>query len=104
MKKTLLTIGRAFEEGRQPSSDLEYVEVYYEFDPNRWVLCDNAGVVCSALSAEQIEWPEPEYAQTLIDRVREAVLRDDGEPVDPDSVPESVQDEMTALMKTWQGT
>lgn len=47
MKKALIPVDEAYKRGMRPSFDVQYMEVYY-LSPEYWVMCDNAGILCSS--------------------------------------------------------
>ena len=81
MKRAIITIGSAAAEGRAPSHDGEYVEVYHR--DGRWVAVDNGGLLATDRTVEDAiaAAEDPAWARDLIDQIAAAVARGDGEPV-----------------------
>ena len=82
MKRAIITIGKAAAEGRAPSHDGEYVEVFHRAD-GRWAAVDNGGLIATDRTVEDAiaAAEDPAWARGLIDQIVAAVERDDGEPV-----------------------
>ena len=82
MKRVIITIGSAAAEGRAPSHDGEYVEVFHRPD-GRWAAVDNGGLLATDRTAEDAiaSSEDPAWARDLVDEIAAAVARGDGEPV-----------------------
>ena len=82
MKRVVIPIGSAAAEGRAPSCDGEYVEVFYRPD-GRWAAVDNGGLLATDRTVDDAiaTAAEPAWARDLIEQIIAAVARGDGEPV-----------------------
>lgn len=101
MRKAFIPAGEDYKKGVRPATlGVQYMEVYY-LSPRYWVMCDNAGVVCSSDTRDQIRWPDPQWAQKVLDRVQQAVQAREGVAVVwNDYIPTPVKDEVAYMLES----
>ncbi len=88
IKKGIIVTGRAYDKGRAPSHDGEYISVWYVPGDDRYIAEDNGGVAWTVYDATDV-LAEADFDPTLDRQIQEAgqiVATDDGEDVTIDAL------------------